>query len=99
MREWITYQLDGGRRLLVLAVAMTIWAPSAVGQANAQSGSVAPADSSTVKLPVYDVVSIKLNKSGSGSVNINSNDNRYSAENVSLKDLLENAYGIKKDLI
>jgi len=83
----------------VLAVAIAIGAPSAVAQANAQGGSAASAEGATVKLPAYDVVSIKLNKSGSGSVNINSDDNRYAASNVSLKDLLENAYGIKKDLI
>ncbi len=99
MRDRMTYRVDGVKRLLVLAVVIAIWAAGAVGQANAQGGSAAPADSGTVKLPAYDVVSIKVNKSGSGSVNINSNDNRYSASNVSLKDLLENAYGIKKDLI
>ncbi len=98
MYERMTYQLDRGRRLLVLAVAIAIWIPSAVGQAP-QSGSASPAESASAKLPVYDVVSIKVNKSGSGSVNVNSDDNRYSASNVSLKDLLENAYGIKKDLI
>jgi hypothetical protein len=96
----MTYQMRGGRRLLVFAVAIAIWAPSAVGQVSVQGGgSTAAADSGDIKLPVYDVVSIKLNKSGSGSVNVHSDDNRYSASNVSLKDLLENAYGIKKDLI
>jgi uncharacterized protein (TIGR03435 family) len=100
MREQMTYQLDGGRRFLALAVAIAFWIPSAVGQVTVpQSGSASPAESASAKLPAYDVVSIKLNKSGSGSVNVHSDDNRYSASNVSLKDLLENAYGIKKDLI
>ena len=99
MCERIPYRLGGGRGLLALAVAIAIWAPSAMGQVDAQGGSAASAEGATVKLPVYDVVSIKLNKSGSGSVNVHSDDNRYSASNVSLKDLLENAYGIKKDLI
>lgn len=94
----MTYRLGGSRRLLVLAVAIAIWIPSAVGQAP-QSGSASPAESASAKLPTYDVVSIKLNKSGSGSTDIDTDDNRYLAKNVSLKDLLENAYGIKKHLI
>ncbi len=96
MCKRMTYQLDGGGRLLALAVAIAFLTPGAVGQAP-QSGS--PAESVSAKLPAYDVVSIKLNKSGSGSTDVDSNDNRYFAQNVSLKDLLENAYGIKKDLI
>ena len=98
MRERMTYQLDGGRRLLVLAVAIAFGIPGAAGQAP-QGRSGSPSESVSAKLPTYDVVSIKLNKSGSGSTDIDTNDNRYSAKNVSLKDLLENAYGIKKDLI
>jgi uncharacterized protein (TIGR03435 family) len=98
MCEWMTYRVDGCRRLLALAVVIAFWIPSAVGQAT-QSGSAAPADGVSAKLPAYDVISIKQNKSGSGGVDINTNDNRYFAQNVSLKDLLENAYGIKKDLI
>jgi uncharacterized protein (TIGR03435 family) len=63
------------------------------------SGNAVQADTAVPKLPAYDVVSIRLNNSGSGSTNVDTNDNRYSAKNVLLKDLLENAYGIKKDLI
>jgi uncharacterized protein (TIGR03435 family) len=99
MREWMTYQLDGGRRLLLLAVAITIWAPIAVGQTNAQGGSAALADGDTVKLPVYDVVSIKEDKSGRSDWGIDTTNNRFSATNVSLKVLLQDAYGIKEDLI
>ena len=82
----------------MLAVAIALSVPSAVGQVP-QGGSASPAESASAKLPAYDVVSIKQNKSGSGSVDIDTNDNRYFAKNVSLKDLLENAYGIKEDLI
>jgi len=52
-----------------------------------------------VKTPIYDAVSIKLNKSGSGSSGIDSNLYRFSTTNVSLKSLLEQAYGIRPDLI
>lgn len=52
-----------------------------------------------VKTQVYDAVSIKRNKSGSGSSRIDSYWYRFSATNVSLKSLLEQAYGIRPDLI
>ncbi len=100
MCEWITYQLDGGRRLLLLAVAIAIWTPSALGQVNAvQSGSASLAKSASAKLPAYDVVSIKVDNSGRTDWGIDTTDNRFSATNVSLKVLLQDAYGIKEDLI
>jgi uncharacterized protein (TIGR03435 family) len=49
----------------------------------------------TVKLPAYDVVSIKPNKTGSGSVSISINDGNYDASNVSLKMLVLGAYQLK----
>lgn len=61
----------------------------------------APAQSvgTKIKTPVYDVATIKPNNSMSGSMGIDSNADMYSATNVSLKLLLENAYGIKQNLI
>ena len=50
-------------------------------------------------VPVYDAVAIKPNKSGSGSTRISTNDGRFQATNVSLLNLLENAYGIRSGLI
>ena len=50
-------------------------------------------------LPVYDVVSIKLNHSLSGRVSSNMDDTSYRAVNVTLKHLLVNAYGIREGLI
>ena len=49
--------------------------------------------------PSYDVLVIKPNHSGSGSVDVNTNNDRFSAVNVSLKQLLEQIYDIKEDLI
>ncbi len=49
--------------------------------------------------PAYDVASIKPNKSGSGSSGIDSNNYSYTATNTSLRRLLEDAYGVKSDLI
>jgi uncharacterized protein (TIGR03435 family) len=91
MREKMRYQPEGGRKLL-LAVAITFWMPSAVGQ----SVSASPA---SAKPPVFDVVSIKVDQSGSSEWGINTNKNRYAATNVPLKILLQDAYGVKEDLI
>jgi uncharacterized protein (TIGR03435 family) len=51
------------------------------------------------KLPVYDVVSIKLNKSGSGSSSTHTTPGRFSATNVSVAQLLRRAYDVREDLI
>ena len=51
------------------------------------------------KPPVFDVATIKPNKTGSGSTNIDSNDSTYRGTNVSIAMLMEQAYGIKKSLI
>jgi uncharacterized protein (TIGR03435 family) len=109
MTERVASKLDGGRFLL-LAVAMSIATPVARCQANAaqsgtaqggsgQSGAEAQVENASAKLPAYDVVSIKLNKSGSGSVDTESNLTRYAATNIPLKKLLANAYDIREELI
>jgi uncharacterized protein (TIGR03435 family) len=93
MTERVTCKLADSRRLLLLAVALSIAVPSALGQAAMQ------ADPTAAKLPEYDVVSIKPDNSGAGSVSIQINIDRFAATNVSLKNLLENAYDIREDLI
>jgi uncharacterized protein (TIGR03435 family) len=47
----------------------------------------------------YDVMSIKLNNTASGSSGMDTDDGHFSAHNVSLKVLLSQAYDIKQDLI
>jgi uncharacterized protein (TIGR03435 family) len=80
----------------VLLVAM-MWAASAgsgaLGQTNAAAAGV------EAKVPVYDVVSVKPNKSGSRGTMINPRIDSFSATNVSLKNMLVNAYGVKDYLI
>ena len=71
---------------LVLLAVIVAGVPIASGQADAT-------------LPAYDVVSVKVNKSDSGNMSINSNTSHYSASNVSLKNLVGNAYGMKEFLI
>jgi uncharacterized protein (TIGR03435 family) len=44
-------------------------------------------------------MTIKLNKSASGGVDVNSNNDRYSATNVSLRQVLGEIYDIRQDMI
>lgn len=48
-----------------------------------------------MKIPVYDVVSIKPNKTHSGGVDIDVDDGNFAATNVSLKTMIRTAYGLK----
>jgi uncharacterized protein (TIGR03435 family) len=78
-----------------LFLALTIALPVV----HAQTGSAPQVASSDAKIPSYDVVVIKPNKSGTGSSRISSNMNLYNATNVSLKILLQDAYDLNEDLI
>lgn len=86
---------DDLRRLLLLVLALFLIVPISLGQ----SGSLVPTASAALKLPTYDVVAIKPNKSGSGSLDIESNMDTYNAKNITVRGLLEEAYGIRRDLI
>jgi uncharacterized protein (TIGR03435 family) len=62
--------------------------------------AAAPPDAATPPLlPAYDVMTIKVNKTLSGSVSIDTEDSTFTATNVSLKNLLADAYDIREDLI
>jgi hypothetical protein len=58
----------------------------------------APGSSSTagVKLPSYDVVSIKPDHTDSGRVSIHSDDGNFDAVNVSLKTMILSAYNLNE---
>jgi hypothetical protein len=86
MAERVAVKLEGRRWMWVLVVAVFIAIPGAL----AQAGGVA------AKLPEYDVVSIKVNHSGSDSISIDSNNDTWKATNVSVKSLIENAYDLRK---
>src|SRR5258708_16687407 len=47
----------------------------------------------------YDVVSIRQNNTESGNTDITLDRNRFSATNVTLKQLLEVAYDIREDMV
>jgi uncharacterized protein (TIGR03435 family) len=50
-------------------------------------------------VPAFDVVSVKQDKSVSGMIRVMTKPDGYSATNISLKMLLQAAYGIREDLI
>lgn len=52
-----------------------------------------------VAVPAFDVVSIKQDKSDSRMIRVRNTTDGYSASNISLKMLLQAAYGIREDLI
>jgi len=58
-----------------------------------------PKDVPNIKLPIYDVASVKENKSGNGMMRIMSKPDGFSCINLSLKSLIGNAYDIRQDLI
>jgi len=89
-------------RILLFLVAglMAVGVPSGFGQAGAaSSGAASPGATADVKLPAFDVVSVKPNKSTSGMIRIMFKPDGYAASNVSLKMLIQGAYGIREDLI
>ncbi len=92
--------LHGSRRLLLLALAISFAALCGYSHAQApQNAPAAQADTTTSKLPVYDVVSIKQNKTGDGSFGWGGTADSYTGTNLSIKSLLQAAYDIKPDLI
>ncbi len=82
-----------GRLLLFAALCATIAGDRALAQDSA------PAAGTEGRVPAYDVVSIKPNKSGSGSTHIGVHSDSFSAENISMKQMLVNAYDVKQYLI
>ena len=67
---------------------------------DSEQSNLAPAESrADAKAPAYDVVVIKPNKSNSDSISANTGEDTYTATNVSLKMIMQNAYDIKIDLI
>jgi uncharacterized protein (TIGR03435 family) len=89
------------RSLLLLVIgSIAVAAPSLLGQTSAAPGVAAQPDvTADFKVPAFDVVSVKPNKSDSGMIRVMSKPDGYSATNISLKMLVQGAYGIREDLI
>lgn len=87
--------------LLLVAALMVIAVPSAQSQGivATQGVIVSPAIVTDIKVPEFDVVSVKQDKSGTGMMRLMFKPDGYSATNVSAKLLIQVAYGIREDLI
>jgi uncharacterized protein (TIGR03435 family) len=83
--------------LLLVTGSMAVATSSVLGQGGAPP-SAAPT-TTDVAVPAFDVVSIKQDKSDSHMIRVRTNSDGYSATNISLKMLLQTAYGIRQDLI
>ena len=102
MMKRVVQKLNFSRGLLLaLAGAMAVISPSALGQGSVPPGGTAQlvAGTTDVKVPAFDVVSVKQDKSVSGMIRVMTKPDGYSATNISLKMLLQAAYGIREDLI
>ena len=101
MTERSVRKLNFSRRLVLLvAGSLAVAVPSVSGQASVPpSEAVQPDITGDIKVPPFDVVSVKPNKSDTGMVRIMGKPDGYAASNVSLKVLIQSAYGIREDLI
>jgi uncharacterized protein (TIGR03435 family) len=90
--RWPGRQCSALKWILILLTAIPFAVPAVSGQTSAPPPTpVAPA-----KLPSFDVISVKPNKSDSDSMSIDSGDGHFDASNVSVEMLLINAYNLKK---
>ncbi|MCU1248977.1 MAG: hypothetical protein JWQ49_2006 [Edaphobacter sp.] len=88
------------RLVLLVAGSLAVFTSSMPGQTSAVPGEAAQPDvTADVKLPAFDVVSVKPNKSDNNMVRIMAKPDGYAASNVSLKMLIQAAYGIREDLV
>ena len=78
-----------------LLLAASSLAVTSLGQTSAPPSPSSRVPASTAAPPVFEVAAITLNQSGSGSSDSDINNGRFTATNVSLKNLMEySAYGI-----
>jgi uncharacterized protein (TIGR03435 family) len=100
-RDSVCKQTLRRSRLLLMAGLMAIASPGALGQGSAPTqGAAASANvTADAKLPEFDVVSVKQNKSDTGMMRTMFVPDGYSATNVSARLLIQMAYGIRLDLI
>jgi uncharacterized protein (TIGR03435 family) len=80
---------------MLLLVAALLPPVAALAQTSAPPVSSSPAPAATDTQPVFEVAAIKENHSANGNSNSDTNQGRFKATNVSLKNLIQyDAYGI-----
>jgi bla regulator protein blaR1 len=101
MRESAGRKLNFPRKLLLCVAAFTAVAlPFAVGMADTQKGESAQVDFHATKSPKFNVVSIKLFKSDASGQRFGFSiadppyDGTFNATDVTLRDLIGEAYGV-----
>jgi uncharacterized protein (TIGR03435 family) len=95
MKEFVRYP----KRKARLFLFATCCAMTSIAGASAQGSRPTTKPDADTKAPAYDVVVIKPNKSGSGMISADIGEDTYSATNVSLRMIMQNAYDTKIDLI
>ena len=92
-------KLNFGRKQLLLIIASIGTAmPVLYGQESSTAVTKSPAETTTVKLPVFDVVSVRQNKSGTDTFRLRSTPDGISVENSSLLMLIRQAYAMMNSL-
>jgi uncharacterized protein (TIGR03435 family) len=92
-------KLTFGRKQLLLIIASIGTAmPVLYAQGNTTAVTKSPPEDTTVKLPVFDVVSVRQNKSGTNAFRSRSTPDGISVENASLLMLIRQAYAMMNSL-
>ena len=103
MAQNVAKKLDLSRKRLFTAtglIAVVTVIPIVFGLVNeTQSWAALQAGDAADRIPAFEVVSVKPNRSGSGSVRVSLPDDGYSATNIPLKLLVASAYGMKQEQI
>jgi uncharacterized protein (TIGR03435 family) len=88
----------GRKQLLLIIASIGTAMPVLYGQGNTTAVTKSPAENTTVKLPVFDVVSVRQNKSGTNAFRSRSTPDGISVENASLLMLIREAYAMMNSL-
>jgi bla regulator protein blaR1 len=85
-----------GRLLLNVVLALTVADPLSIGQANAAAPQ---AQGAAAQLPVFEVSTVKPNKSGDGGTRIMFTPDGVSYTGIPVQMLLRDAFGVEDDRI
>jgi bla regulator protein blaR1 len=98
MTERVVSSLDFNRKLLLIAAGLiAVAAPILFGLLNATpTRAESQAGSTATKLPVFEVASIKPNKSGEPNVSLMFTPNGFDATNAPVREVIQLAYQVQE---
>ena len=101
MQEPVARNLDLGKKLLLgVAGTMAVAGPLTFGlMQEPQRQAASPVVGAASKVPAFEVASIKPDKSGTGMTTLRTTPVGFSASNISLKALIQQAYGVEENQI